>query len=118
MSEALTLYYGLFLSQARAVLINAGQANAATVSLVKLTLLIYGNLSLSICIFLMAEIRHCHFQGDAGYQDVLECADAIAKVWNCEEYKFLIDRSSSESYFMISLMPFFSIVAATQNKAA
>ncbi|XP_012074890.1 arginine biosynthesis bifunctional protein ArgJ, chloroplastic isoform X2 [Jatropha curcas] len=44
---------------ARAVLINAGQANAAT--------------------------------GDAGYQDVLECADALAKVLNLKQEEVLIE---------------------------
>lgn len=63
--------------QARAVLINAGQANAATVSayvLHKESIFFFKNRYL-------AKRLHCPLQGDDGYQDTVECANAVAEVF-------------------------------------
>lgn len=64
---------------------------------------------------LVAKMGLCDVQGDAGYQDVLECADAIAKVRNLGVECWL-DHVCLKLISLI-IMHFFFVFAATQNKA-
>ena len=98
--------------QARVVLINAGQANAATVSACHLCLIPLAYMLWNQIVIRQKELFGT-WQGDAGYQDTVECANAVAEVFQVLIITVLLIQINYE--YICFLLIFFCVIDQTAS---